>query len=190
MHSSHWRFFLFPAAILIATVLLAVSDWRGWFSRNPARDGEKALAAGNIVWAVRDFSTAQRQCDTDIAARFGLGAAYQGCGWDDEALKQYDETWTLASLNGARAMHSAGRIWFHRGELDRATACLQRALSLLPASPDIWYELGIVHREAGRHAAALAAFQEALRLEPDNAEYSQAVESLTGEESAPNGAFK
>jgi Flp pilus assembly protein TadD len=168
--------YLTPAAILLGATFLVVSDLRGWFVSKPLEEGQKAMAEENYVQAIRDFSKAQRFCDNDVAARYLLGAAYHNYGWHDEALKQYETAWTLAAENGARAMHSTGRIWAQRRDWDRAASCFQRALSLKPESPDIWYELGIAQRAAGRPDAAQAAFHEAARLNPGNAEFRRAAE--------------
>ena len=181
MNSGHGSCCITPAAIVLAAAFIVVSDLRGWFAANPLEDGRKAMAAENYVQAIRDFSKAQRQCDDDVAARFNLGAAYQGYGWQDEALKQYEATWRLAAENAARAMHSAGRIWYHRGDVDKAVGCFQRALALIPDSPDIWHELGVAQRQAGQAAAAAAAFREAARLAPENADYRRAAEETPSE---------
>ena len=176
----YWLHYLLPSAILLVVIFLVVSNLRGWFAApSHLADGQAAMADENFAGAINAFSAAQRWCDTDIAARYLLGAAYHNYGWHDEALDEYDATWKLAVENGTRAMHSAGRIWRMRDNRDRARQCFERALALTPASADIWYELGILHKEAGQPDAAVAAFGEALRYEPANEIYRQAVPEST-----------
>ena len=178
--NSNWRYYLLPAAIVALALFLVVSDFGGCFSRaSPVPEGQAAMANQNYVKAIRQFSEALRLCETDIAARYLLGAAYHNYGWQDEALTQYDATWNLAVNNAVRAMHSAGRIWYRRGDMTKAIACFRRALALNPASPDIWFELGTACRQAGQAEAASSAFQEAVRWEPANPDYQGAA--------APNG---
>ena len=71
-------------------------------------------------------------------------------------------------------MHSAARIYLQRGETDLAVIHFKKALALNPRSPDIWYELGITFREIGNQEQANSAFNEALKLDPNNAQIIKA----------------
>lgn len=177
--SRRWLCYLLPTCILLVALGLVASDLGGWFSA-PAyiRDGQEAMASEDFAEAIRHFSAAQRRSETDIAARYLLGAAYHNYAWHDEALEEYNVTWNLAAENATRAMHSAGRIWYGRGEHERAALCFQRAVTLTPASPDIWFELGDLHREAGQIPEAIGALREAVRHDPQNAIYAEALRQI------------
>lgn len=56
-----------------------------------------------------------------------------------------------------------------------AADAFRRALTLRPAFPDAWSELGFALRQQGRYTESLAAYDEALRLRPD---FPEALEYL------------
>jgi tetratricopeptide (TPR) repeat protein len=57
-----------------------------------------------------------------------------------------------------------GIAYSHSGELDRAAAALQRALTLTPDHPLASNELGIVYRKMGQFQAARASYERALAV--------------------------
>jgi tetratricopeptide (TPR) repeat protein len=56
-----------------------------------------------------------------------------------------------------------------------AVEAFQAAVTLRPAFPEAWNELGFALRNQGRYAESLAAYEEALRLRPD---FPEALEYL------------
>lgn len=66
-------------------------------------------------------------------------------------------------------MHNnLGDLWRAQGVAGRAQAqgCYAEALALDPGYAPAWRGLGDLAREGGDHGAALAAYQEAVRLRP------------------------
>jgi len=74
-----------------------------------------------------------------------------------------------ASYRGAR-LYQSGSHALDRGEVVEAIADLERAAQLVPYASEIQNHLGIAYTEAGRHAAAHAAYQRAVGLDCENAE--------------------
>ena len=133
---SHLFYRLTPImTILFALAITASAFWEWRAAPNSNEAGFKALNKQNYSEAIRKFSQSQQYCETDISARFYLGTAYQGYGWDDEALEEYDTAWNLSLDYGIRAMHHAGRICFQKGNNTKAIQCYDRALKLSPALP-------------------------------------------------------
>ena len=60
-----------------------------------------------------------------------------------------------------------GMAYSRVGDLEHATASLERALELSPRHPVAHNELGIVHRKSGRFEEARQSYQKALEVYPD-----------------------
>src|SRR5207253_10306872 len=56
------------------------------------------------------------------------------------------------------------------GELDAAAKLYREAVALAPADADAWYNLGVTLHESGKDKEALAALDEAVKLDPNRAE--------------------
>ena len=127
------------AAIVLLAVAIIIGD-RLARARDPERRAAKAmqaLAAGDNLTAIHDFARLLRERESDIAARYNLGAAYHNYGWHDEALTAYNNVLALANEYAARAAHSAARIRLQRGEFDMARMYYETALRNQPEAPDI-----------------------------------------------------
>ncbi len=135
------RRFSLPAAALVVMLLvltLLLAAWRGWLSPEP--DLARGLALfneGDNVRAIHTFARMLRDRETDLAARYHLGAAYHNYGWHDEALDQYVKTLRLAMAYSTRAAHSAARIHAVRGEWEQSLELFNLALQFDPQSPEI-----------------------------------------------------
>lgn len=64
------------------------------------------------------------------------------------------------------------------GQYAEAVALFLKALSLREAQPRVWQQLGYVYLQAGDFNRAYAAFQQAIRLEPDEPDYYHDVQIL------------
>jgi Flp pilus assembly protein TadD len=160
---------LTPVIVLLVLIGLAGAGWRARAGIDtPTRSGTEALRRGDYIGAIRQFSRAQQVCETDIWARYHLGAAYDGYGWQDEALEAFDATWQLAMEMGARAQEDAGRILMARSEPQKAVRRLEKATALNPERPLAWYLLGQAHLRQGDALTAERCLAEAVRLDPVN----------------------
>jgi adenylate cyclase len=127
---------------------------------NPLDERMRAMAANNIPTAeksleTRQYAEAGLKADPDNARLLGL-----------LAFKLTSEV-----LNG---WNKAGDA-----EVERADATARKAISLDPNVPLAHHALGWVHRLRGNHRAALAAFEEAMRIDPNfAAAYAQAANEM------------
>jgi Flp pilus assembly protein TadD len=161
-------------ALIIATA--AYWEWRAAPKSNA--QGLEAFNNENYSEAIRKFSQAQQQCETDIMARYYLGAAYHNYKWNDEALQEYDITWNLTREYGVRAMHGAGRIWFQKMKYRKAIQCFDRALRLNQTLPEVWFDLAQVHLAMKNMKSAEYCVSQAVKYDPKNKEYQQLLLKL------------
>ncbi len=122
------------------------------------RDPDRATVLSVIGKAdARDYAAAFKLCDEVLAKQPG----------NYSALYQFGRT---ASLSGQR--------------LDRGAACLRQCLALPvpgPSTPShsyVWNRLGLIAEKLGHAAEARAAYESALKLDPNNREASAALARL------------
>jgi Flp pilus assembly protein TadD len=171
---------LVPGCVTLG--LLVVAGAAGWEWRASSRalpEGMAAFQAGDNLKAIRHLTRAQQNCETDILARYYLGASYQNYGWDSEAEQQYLATCQLADEYGTRAWHSLGRIRYHKGDAPGAAAAFEHALALDSKAVVVWFELGQVQQVLGKLEDAERSLAEALRLDPENANCQKALLNVT-----------
>ncbi len=97
-------------------------------------------------------------------AHFNLGALLQHQGVLAEAAKHYELAVTQQP-GFYQAWVNWGAVLQLRGELRNAEACYRQALTLQPDA-DGYFNLGTTLYGLGEHTQALAAFQQALQLNP------------------------
>jgi Flp pilus assembly protein TadD len=164
MHSK-LKIYLLPLMILALALALIAIDISGSFSpKAETAAGFTALKSGNNLKAIRKLSNALKYCETDIQAHSLLGSAYQNYGWNDEALREYDNTWRLAELNASSAMLNAAHILVLRKDYESAVEAYRRCLLFKPESAEIWHELGQLKMTMGKREEALEAFNKALKF--------------------------
>ena len=74
---------------------------------------------------------------------------------------------TQAAPNAGPYFDTLGWVHRARGEHDRATTALERAVKLAPAYAEAHYHLGIVYSESDKRALAAAALKRALTVDPN-----------------------
>lgn len=119
------------------------------FFRNAACKDEHSrgmafFEQGDNIRAAEAFSRLTDRCETDIAARYWLGAARHNYGAAEEAEAHYGAVLEMAMEYGARAAHSAARLAYARGDAQSALRLLETALILRPGSGDIEAEYAAV----------------------------------------------
>lgn len=120
--------------------------------------------------------------------RMRVMAAEVGYPTPEKSLetRQHAEAGLLADAENARLLALLAAVlisdvlnsWNNAGpaEVDRAEALAKRAIELEYNISRAHYALGFVHRVRADHAAALASFEEAIRIEPNMARaYAQAA---------------
>lgn len=119
------------------------------------------------------FGSADAPLTTSIDEDHGLVRSQAqellGCGLAPEASALLSKVVGASPADPAtRALHR--KILMAEYRFDRAVDGLLAAVERQPERPDLWYDLGIALRGAGRRQDALKALETALRLDPRNLE--------------------
>jgi protein O-mannosyl-transferase len=113
-----------------------------------------------------------------LAATYAnLGTAYRTLGQDEKARDNYEQALGL-NPNQPNAYLGMGQLLEKQNQLDDAIRNYSRSVELLPSDTGFLL-LGHALESAGRRAEALAAYQTALKLSPENAEAQHAVDALS-----------
>ncbi len=107
------------------------------------------------------------------------GEAYDMLGRDDEALADYDRGFAQVGQapppKRGRQMALRGVIKLERGDVAGATADFDRAIADDPNDPVGWFWRGELWMRSGNHDKAIAAYQAALKVLPDDKTYQAAL---------------
>ena len=120
---------------------------------------------GNYQGAIDDLLEATRRLPGYALAYFWLGKTWQKRGDQDAADAAYRQ-----AVDIAPDLHEAwfflGEMAYKRGDQDKAKECLEKAASDLPqAALRAWY-LGNIARKQQRLPESLAAFKQAIQVDP------------------------
>jgi eukaryotic-like serine/threonine-protein kinase len=150
----------------------AIDELRKLIDRQPSNDdahrqlGEILASSSRWEEAIAELRTA-----VDLRPRYGanlsqLGLALMGSGRHAEAVVVYRR---LADLqpDDPRAFQRLGAAYHEMGDDDRALEYYRRALALGPVAK-AYTNIGSIHYARGQLAEAVAAFEEAAKLEPRN----------------------
>ena len=85
----------------------------------------------------------------------------------------------LQDLNAAERLDPAdkdiysyrSRIYFKLGQYGKAQPVLEKYLSLEPANPSMWSNLGMVARKNKQYSKSLNAFNRAIQMDPEKLEF-------------------
>ncbi|RKP52470.1 tetratricopeptide repeat protein [Trinickia fusca] len=91
---------------------------------------------------------------------------WHGAGRFDDAAREY-EAMLASEPDNARALHLYGVLQYQRGATEQAQTLLRRSISLAP-DVQACSDLGAILAESGRVDEALAQFDHALKLGPDD----------------------
>ena len=123
----------------------------------------------------------------DPRGRFALGAAkYHSQRLEDAAVDLAAAA--LDAQTAAGAHYYLARIARQQHDLDAAWREIDAALRSNPSHADGWAERGLIATRRGDYAAAEAALQKALALEPDNYEATLHLAALYGRTRDPRRA--
>ncbi len=102
---------------------------------------------------------------SEAAAHFAVGVSAE-IRWDfDAALPQYLRSLELDPRNGQLAAR-VGQIYLNRHNSTNAIAMLEASTRTNPSVPDTWFLLGYAYRTTDQVPKAVAAFRQALKLDP------------------------
>lgn len=114
--------------------------------------------------------------DFDLNLR---GQALAGLGRHDEALAAFERSGDSAALRRVRKDQALAH--FNAGRLQAARAELVALTAGGDAGAEIWNLLGATAAQLGDWPAAVAAFEQAVRLAPDNRYYAENLEQARRE---------
>lgn len=111
-----------------------------------------------------------------------LGEAKYYLGKNEEALKQFQEYISIApDRTGSRvglAYYFMGEIYIRQTKFEHADIALSAAIRKDPLSDAWWTRLGYAREMAGNYAESLAAYEEALKLNPSKTDASRGKERV------------
>ena len=111
-----------------------------------------------------------------------LGEAKYYLGKNEEALKQFQEYISIApDRTGSRvglAYYFMGEIYIRQTKFQHADIALSAAIRKDPLSDAWWTRLGFAREMAGNYAESLAAYEEALKLNPSKTDASRGKERV------------
>ncbi len=120
--------------------------------------------------AVADYRAILVMAPTDAQTMVKLGMVYDRMGRSREAEGMYRDALRISPNFAVAFNNLAWNAAMRRTDLDQALFWAKRAVELAPKVPQFRDTLGWVHRTRGESAAALAAFEQATKLEPPLAE--------------------
>ncbi len=157
--------------------------------------GESAMAVGDFALAFRSFDAAGRApAETDegsdkllqlIALRRAEAAI--GANQFDAAIEGFTEL-LKQSPGNPRLEMGLGMALVGKGDSRRALALFDQLLARTPTAA-VFYGRGMAHRAAGDLAASLKDMDQALRLDPRNAQFRSVREQIAAE-AARGGAAR
>ncbi|HNU52767.1 MAG TPA: DUF2723 domain-containing protein [Verrucomicrobiota bacterium] len=100
---------------------------------------------------------------SNLQTAFNLVAAYLGLQRSNDAFRVLD---TLVTQTGADvpALLSIAGAWVQIGQYARSELALQRLVTLMPDSPEIWYDLAGAQAAGAKNTEAIRSLQTALQL--------------------------
>jgi len=138
------------------------------------------MLAGALNYSTEQFELAQNAYTAflthdpgNLYARRMLGATLLAKGQPKLAAQTLDPV--VGSSSDPALLATAGRAHLTMGRVNRATELMRRAVALAPANPDLRTSLGLTYLFANSRAQAIAEFESAISLGPDNARPDHAL---------------
>ena len=142
------------------------------------RSAEAQNALGEAYNAFEDPKAARAPFEKAIAinpkfatARMNLGSVLIQTGDLAEAAAQLDQAIALIGdkQDAAYARYLRAKVYTERGETEKTTAALKKAVELQPDFAEAWSDLGDAYKKVQDDAHALTAFERAVKIRPDDA---------------------
>jgi predicted Zn-dependent protease len=151
-------------------------------------EGRNAYAAGDYRGAVARFERLTREHPEIEEAHFLLGMAYLTPEIDRraDALAEWDKAPRLKEAQ----LHLAMELQAD-GDLDAAEKRVRRAIRLDDKYQEAWYFLGQLYAEKGQLEDALAAWERAVRIDPESetGKWAATKWSMVSAKGADSGVF-
>ena len=132
------------------------------------------LLAARLARAAGDFDRALSHLDRAIALAPQRDAFIEKARTLDQAglRPQARQAWrAILEIipDHAEAAARSGRLAWQDGEAEFAAKCLERAAQK-EATPQVWFDLGLVRQDLRDHAGAASAYRKAIELKGDQVE--------------------
>ncbi len=141
----------------------------------------------NEAWALEAYNMGVRTVSDEEKARhyrraaellpafyeawFNLAVSLTALGRTGDALAAYDQARQIHP-NAPEPLRNMGLLYLKNGTPEKALNCFDRVLGLDGGAARSYNERGVALQRLNRHRDAVAAFGDALRLEPENSRFS------------------
>src|SRR5437016_1434310 len=132
------------------------------------KDATAYIVAGQFDPAIRILEQLRETKPDDLVLLAHLGQVYVAAGRDDEGVALLERV-VATEPDRFEAHVDLATGYMHKGNLARARAAVDHALSVNRAFPPAYETLGLILWHADDPRAAIAAFENAARLDPRNA---------------------
>jgi tetratricopeptide (TPR) repeat protein len=153
---------LAAAAVVVALAYTAAATDRSY--RAYLSQGATALADDQTFGAIEAYSGAIALQPDSMLAHLRRGEAYQRRNELEAATNDFRRAADL-DPSATRPLEALGDVMFQRGRYQRSAEVFERRLAVDSLSPRVTLKLAIARYRAGQLDAALAAAQEAVRLD-------------------------
>ena len=147
--------------------------------------GRALEAGGNRQEAMLHYARSAEIDPSYVFAHVHVGTCQQLEGDLQGALQQYQKVISFTQNDIAHYAEVRHRIFANMasaygglGDFVRARECLESALSLNPDSPEEWTNLGILALKTGDADRAVAAFSQAIQIQPSQRGYQLLARAL------------
>ncbi|MEO0318039.1 MAG: hypothetical protein RL404_1716 [Pseudomonadota bacterium] len=124
---------------------------------------------GELVDAEAGYKAVIRREPKHLHANYLLGLLYSQTERPHEAIRQISG-YLKGCPNDAQAISALALAYFDIDDFERAAQLLERSLGLNANAPHTWYNLGKARFALARHESAIAAYAQALQMEPGYAD--------------------
>jgi tetratricopeptide (TPR) repeat protein len=145
----------------LAAALAAVACLNGGCSTTP-----RATEGGTLPSRTEPLAlSSEQQRRAQALAHFSTGVSLELRDGPEAGLDEFLQSLKLDPSNAKLAWHVA-RIYLARRDYTNAVAVLEPAARTNAASADAWYGLGVAYRTADQTPQAIAAWRQALKIDP------------------------
>lgn len=138
--------------------------------------GLLAKREGNLPRAKQYLSTAVDICQTSLAARIFLGSVLVSLGEDSRALGHFSHALNLKPSPQMYLL--VGSIYSRQGKVRHAIKHMKKAIEIDPSCDQAFFQLGLAFLEQNWKKRARECFQAALKLNPKESRYKNALETF------------
>jgi tetratricopeptide (TPR) repeat protein len=156
-------------------------------------DGTQALHKRDLATAVSLLEQAWQLDNENADAALNLGAAYILSNRFRKAVSileplSEDESRNPMVWTNLGAAYLGNPVLAGDENQARAIAAFERAFELNPATPNVAYNLGLIHRDRQDYDKALHWFTHAIQADPNDQDARRLVQRLKQRADAPEGA--